>query len=56
MHAQKNEVERLNAKLRALDGSRGTEGVDATSIRHQQTFSFPNISYLDNYTELFALP
>ena len=39
IHTRKNEGGPLYAKLRALDGSRGTEGIVATSIIHQQTFS-----------------
>ena len=54
MHYEKNEGGRLYAKVRALDGSLGTEGVDATSIRHQQTFFFLDITYVDNFTEFCA--
>ena len=55
VHSQNFEGWRLHAKLRALNGSCGTVGVGATSIRHQQTVIFPSISNLDNCTECCAL-
>ena len=54
IHTRKNEGGPLYAKLRALDGSRGTEGVNATSTEHQQTFFFLNLTYFNDCTECCA--